>query len=264
MTIDRTDIIKAIEDGLKNNPAVFAFWLEGADSTGRVDAYSDIDVWLDVQDGEEAAVFDAIEKALSGLGNIDFSYQPEQSHPLIKQKELHLEGTPEYLVIDICIQSHSRDYEFVRGIGDDPLVIFNRGGMLFRDADETDFYELFTDRLYHLRHTFTQQFRVLAKVERGDFLEAWSYYSKWTLQPLVELLRIKYAPGKYDHFFKHINRDLPGEVVLKLEELVRIDTIEDIRRGVAKAAEMFEANVEEVERSIVSCNRFQPGKRDGE
>lgn len=39
MTIKREQIIKVMEEGMKNNPSVFALWLEGADSTESVDQY---------------------------------------------------------------------------------------------------------------------------------------------------------------------------------------------------------------------------------
>ncbi|UCC16185.1 MAG: hypothetical protein JSU58_07370 [Dehalococcoidales bacterium] len=252
MKIDRVRIIKAIESGLKDNPAVFAFWLEGADSTDTVDLYSDIDVWLDVRDREEQAIFDEVERILAEVARIDFIYESEHSHPKIRQKAIHLKGTSEYLLIDVCIQSHSRDYEFIRGIGDDPLVIFNKGGIRFRDANEAELTQLLTDRIHHIKNIFTQQFRVLSKIERSEFLEAWMYYSKWTLQPLVELLRIKYSPHKYDHYFKHIRRDLPGEVVSQLEDLVIVSNIKDIRQGITKTTEIFRTNLKEVERDLAT------------
>ena len=252
MTINRARIIKAIENGLKDNPAVFAFWLEGADSTDMVDRYSDIDIWLDVEDGEEQEIFEEVERVLSGLAPIDFSYEPENHHPKIRQKSVHLKGTSEYLMIDVCIQSHSRDFQFIRGIGDDPLVIFNRGGVRFRDAGEAELHQILVERVHHIKNVFSQQMRVLSKVERGEFLEAWMYYSKWTLQPLAELLRIRYAPHKYDHYFKHVQRDLPGEVVSQLEDLAGIKSLEDIRQGVNRASELFKENLREVEKSLKS------------
>lgn len=99
---------------------------------------------------------------------------------------------------------------------------------------------------------------MLSNVERGEFLEAWMYYSKWTLQPLAELLRIRYVPRKIDYYFKHVHRDLPGEVVSQLEDLVRIKSIEDIRQGVAKASEIFKANLKEVERDLATRREYRP------
>ncbi|MBN2076082.1 MAG: hypothetical protein JW762_11080 [Dehalococcoidales bacterium] len=265
MTINRARIIKAIENGLKDNPAVFAFWLEGADSTDMVDRYSDIDVWLDVKDGEEQEIFEEVEKVLSGLAQIDYSYESENPHPKIRQKSFHLRGTSEYLMVDVCIQSHSRDYQFIKGIGEDPLVVFKRGGIRFRDAEESELHQILVDRVHHIKHIFSQQLRVLSKIERGEFLEAWMYYSKWTLQPLAELLRIRYAPHKYDHYFKHIQRDLPGEIVSQLEELVKIKSLEDIRQGVTRASELFKDYLKVVEKDLAIRSENLPatGRDEG-
>ena len=90
-------------------------------------------------------------------------------------------------------------------------------------------------------------------------------FSPEELQPLVELLRIRYVPGKHEYYFKHVYRDLPGEVVSQLEDLVKIKNIEDIRQGVAKASEMFEANLEEVEKNLATRHDIlsSPGHDDG-
>jgi len=223
-----------------------------------VDRYSDIDVWLDVRDGEEQAIFDEVERVLAELARIDFTYESEHSHPKIRQKAIHIESTSEYLLIDVCIQSHSRDFEFIKGINDELLVVFNRGGIRYRDADEAELNQFLTDRVHHIKNIFAQQTRVLSKIERGEFLEAWMYYTKWTLQPLVELLRIRYVPRKFEYYFKHVHKDLPGEVVSQLEDLVRIKSIEDIRQGIAKASEIFRTNLKEVERDLATRREHQP------
>ncbi len=250
MKLEREKIIGAIQCQLRENQSVFALWLEGADSTNTVDQYSDIDIWADVKDGEEGKIFDEIEKSLSGLGEIDFSYQIEHLHPQIKHKIIHLKGTPESLLLDICIQSHSRNFEFIKGGLNDPKIIFNRGGIKFREFDETEFNKEIVNRIYHLKNTFAQKSRVLTKVERGEFLEASMYYLKWIIEPLVELLRIKYAPRKREYYFKHISRDLPKEIVELLEDLVKFQSINDIKQKIISASQIFEKTLKEVEGNL--------------
>ncbi|MBI2850127.1 MAG: hypothetical protein HYX80_03680 [Chloroflexi bacterium] len=252
MAIAREQIIRALEEAVRDNPSVFALWLEGADAYGAVDRYSDIDFWLDVRDGDENRILDEIEKSLSQLAELDFVYQPKHAHPLIKHRILHLIDTPETLLIDVCIQSHSRDYEFVKGDYEQPKIIFNRGGIKFREFDEAAFQKELEDRVYHLKMAFAQQSRVLAKIERGDFLEALMYYSKWTLEPLVELLRIKYCPQKRGFHFKHSSRDLPGEVVEQLEYLSRVQSVEDIAEKIKMASRLFDETLKEVEKELAA------------
>lgn len=43
--ISRKSIISCLKD-LEKDPKIYACWLEGADVHGRVDKYSDIDIWV--------------------------------------------------------------------------------------------------------------------------------------------------------------------------------------------------------------------------
>ena len=63
--IGREEIIRAISNGLIDHPAIFSLWLEGSDANDTVDKFSDLDFWLDVQDGKESEVFLAFESASS-------------------------------------------------------------------------------------------------------------------------------------------------------------------------------------------------------
>ena len=250
MKIQREQIIKHLEDSLKNNPSIFAFWLEGSDANGSVDQYSDLDFWLDVADGQESKILEEIENSLSTLGELDFSYQIKHPHPLIKHKIFHIKGTPEFLLLDVCVQSHSRNFEFVRGYDDEPKVLFNRGGMKFRELDQSEFESELKERIHHLKNTFAQQSRVLGKIERGEFLESIMYYNRWVLEPLVELLRIKYIPRKREYFFKHIRRDLPKEVVDQLENLVKTESLEDMKEKIEMASKLFAITLKDLEKTL--------------
>jgi hypothetical protein len=60
MEINHEQIIQAVRDRAEDHPYVYALWLEGADSTGTVDEYYDIDFWFDVEDAH-------VEKEISEL-----------------------------------------------------------------------------------------------------------------------------------------------------------------------------------------------------
>lgn len=63
MNVSRENIINAIGDGLRDDGLVYAMWLEGSDAHGLQDEYSDIDIWLDVEDGKAEDVLDSIRAA---------------------------------------------------------------------------------------------------------------------------------------------------------------------------------------------------------
>lgn len=247
MEIQRNQIIETIKKELENDSAVFAMWLEGSDAMGTTDQYSDIDIWLDVKDGEESSIFNRIYEALSSLGELNFSYNMKHPSSQIHQKVFHLKNTPETLLIDVCIQNHSRNFEFTKGIDDEPKVIFDKGVIRFKELNKEKFNKELQERTNHIKQAFAQKVRVLTKVKRGDFLEALMYYNKWIIAPLVELLRIKYIPRKRGYHFKHIGRDLPKEVIGKLEKLSKIKSVEDIEYGIIEAEKLFKKTLSEVE-----------------
>jgi hypothetical protein len=244
MEISRERIIEAITNNFINNPVVYALWLEGADSTHAVDEFSDIDLWLDVEDGREDDIFSQIERLLTEIGPLDFIYQAEHPHPKIRHKVFHLQDTSEFLLLDICIQSHSRkaeESEFV--VGDpieSPRVIFDKAAVIrFRPLDKAQLQRQLQARIFHLEHIFARRSGAKKYVMRNEFLEALAYYHRYVLEPLVELLRIRYTPLHYGYGPVHISRHLPQDVVLALEALYKITTMDDVLEGIHKAESLF-------------------------
>ncbi len=242
MSPSRSLIISTLRAALEAQPAVLAMWLEGADATRTVDEWSDIDVWLDTRDGEEDVALDAVEAALAVIGEMDFAYLMEQSHPQIRHKVFHLRDTPPHLFIDVCVQSHSRDFAFTEGHDTErPLVLFDKASVIrYRSVSPDEAQRDIANRLARIEGMFAQRPRALAKAERGHFLEALAYYRKFVLEPLVELLRLQHAPRKADYGLKHIERDLPSDAVRQIEALHRVTSCEEIAAGVERATEMFE------------------------
>ena len=243
MTISRDQIIDQISTSARDNPLVYACWLEGADATDTVDEYSDVDIVLDVEDGSEETVFLDLEDALSKIGRLDYRCEtapPDDSK--LRHRVYHLEGTPETLFLDIVVQSHSRDVEFIRqNAAEQPKVVFDKANAIrFRDVDEAQLVRALRGRLGHLERVFAQRSRVTKYVKRGKFLEAVGYYHRYLLGPLIEVLRIRYTPLTVDYGVVHISDHLPGALVSELEDLFKVGTVEEISEKVVRASEIFE------------------------
>jgi hypothetical protein len=185
--------------------------------------------------------------ALAQLGDIDLNIGPER-HGDVRDKVFHLNGTSEYLFIDVCVQSHSRQFEFVRGHDTErPLVLFDKAGVIrYSDLDSEGLRRDIARRLRYREVGFAQRARVVRAAKRGHFLEALAYYHKFVLQPLVELLRLQYAPQKADYWLKHIERDLPPPVRDEIRPLFAVTSALEIEAAVAKAATLFERASTEV------------------
>jgi len=241
--IARQEIINRLKSELKQNQFVFAFWLEGADAHKRVDKYSDIDIWLDVKDDKEDEVFKLIEIILTKLGKIDFAHEKDHPHPKIRQKFFHLEKTSEFLIIDVCIQKHSRIFYYTKEYKDEKAkVIFDKtdGIITFKKLDKQKFMKENQERLKELEKTFIFfQAWINKEINRKKFLEAFYNYQEKTLKPLVEILRLKFEPTKKDFYINGIYSDLPKRYLTKLENLYKINSLEDLKIKNKQANDLF-------------------------
>lgn len=244
MNIDREQIITAISDGLKDDPNVFALWLEGADSNENLDEYSDIDIVADVKDGEEENTLQSVGKILRKLDKLDLEYEASQPHPKLRYKIFHLKSTTEFLIIDVCIQSHSRDFEFLEGNKhESPKILFDKAGVVkFRKIDDKKLTKEICESLTVLENIFFQRSKVKKYISRNKYLEAFAYYNKNVLEPLVELLRICHTPLIREYYLVHISDHLPKEMVKEVENLYRINSVDDIGKNLKEAEKLF-ANV---------------------
>jgi hypothetical protein len=238
--ITRDTIISTLFEQLELNPKVLALWLEGADATNWVDEYSDLDICCSVEAGAIAQVAGQAQQALASLGSLDLIHQLNEEkdfHHLV----FHLAGTSDYLLIDFVIFV-ARGSQFVAGDEiEKPLVLFDRANIIRYLPGEEYLASLGTpQRLQALKETVAQYSRLEKYLKRGQFLEAWGYYHKWLLTPLIELLRMKYTPHHPDYFIVHISRHLPADVLARLEDLFKINSVTEIEAKSREALAFFE------------------------
>ena len=236
--IDRNIIISALKDNLINLPYINALWLEGSDGNNTVDEYSDIDIWIDFNDENESETFAAAEKILSDISPIDYKYVMDHPHPKIRQTVYHLENTNEYLMIDLCLQLHSREpYQFGKGDTiEAPLVLFDKCNVItFKEYEAPDNNELLKECIYR----YTQHSRVYKYYHRSQYLECYIYYNKYVLEPLIYLLRMIYTPAYTDYYLVHISQHIPDDMRNKLEYFAIIPTFYDIYKKITEAREWF-------------------------
>lgn len=229
-----------------------AMWLEGSDSQDTVDQFSDLDIVLDVEDGYELEVFKQIENILSSLSPVDLNYEKENYHPKLKTKFFHLKGTPESLFLDITIQSHSRNFKFVKENDSEiPIVIFDRKGIIqFKSLNHEEYNSELLNRLYHLENTINQKARAEKYISRNNLIEAIGYYQKFVMAPLIELLRIKYKPINYDYYIVSISKHLPKEMLRKIEELYVVSSLDELNQKIQISYDLFYSILPEVKNEL--------------
>ncbi|MCL2003741.1 MAG: hypothetical protein FWG72_07035 [Oscillospiraceae bacterium] len=243
--IDRHIITETLRKALEPLPYIYAFWLEGADATNTVDEYSDIDYWVDFEDDYEALADEAVENALSGLAAIEYKHVMRHDHPKIRQRIYRLAGTSETLMIDFCWQLHSRPRDEYAYYENDTVeavkVIFDKDNIIrYKPLDLAAFAEGNKHRFEEAKYRRTQHIRAEKYVRRGQVLEAYAYYNRYVLEPLIDLLRLIYTPAHADYSFVHISRHIPAAERERLEYFVQISSLNDIDMKIPLAGEWFD------------------------
>ena len=239
----RNSIIATLRTHLEPNPKILAMWLEGADATNAVDEYSDLDLCCSVEAGSLAQVADQAEQALARLAPLDFR-QKLRDEKDFQHWVFHLAGTSAYLLIDFNLFV-ARGSEFV--VGDtieQPLVLFDKAHVIRYVSQPERLTALARQqRLQELRDTVAQASRLDKYVKRDEFLEAFGYYQRWLLTPLIEVLRMQYTPLHPDYFIVHISRHLPNHVLRRLEVLFKVNSVAEIESKRKEALTFFEETV---------------------
>lgn len=249
--INREYLINKFHNALETLPFIYAFWLEGADANGTVDEYSDIDFWVDFEDEYEEQAYAAVENALSEIAAIDYKYVMRHDHPKIRQRIYHLAGTSEYLLIGFCWQLHSypkNEYAYHENDSIEAAkVIFDKDIIIrHKLLDLSAFAEWNKSRFEEAKYRRTQHIRAEKYVRRGQYLEAYAYYNKYALEPLIDLLRSIYTPAYANYYLIHISQHIPVIERERLEYFARIGSLDDIAVRLPQAGEWFDELVKKV------------------
>lgn len=238
----RDEIITGVKNATEPLSYAYALWLEGADATGYVDEFSDIDFWLDFEDDFEAQIIKDVEDALGKLAVIDFKYVINHSHPKIRQRIYHLNDTSEFLMIDFCWQLHSReDGVFIQGDKIEAAkVLFDKANVVrYKDYNPTEYKDAKAMRFAECKYRFSQHPRIIKYVRRKLYAEAFIYYNRYVIEPLVDALRLIFTPAHVDYYLVHISRHIPADKLKQLEYFLVVPTLVDIERKTKEAKIWF-------------------------
>lgn len=223
---------------MEQNDAVHAMWITGSIAEGYDDELSDIDLWLDIDDGLDKAIFNSIERFLSTKGELDINFS-EGITPPYSHCVYHLAGMNPYHFIEITLHSHSNEiglFDSLRTI----KVLFDKDGTTnFKSFDKVSYDKMLLERKQFLieKIEFGQQ-SITKEITRRQFMEALHNYQFWLVEPIIELARIKYAPLKITYGLKHGTRDLPKATVKEIESLHIIKSLDDLSNKIEEVKTM--------------------------
>lgn len=221
--LTRERVLSTLKDVLEPLAYTHAMWEGGAAATGRLDAWSDIDLMVDVDDERVEEALALIEHTLERLSGIELRYRlPEPAWHGHTQVFYRLRDASPYLLLDLVIVHHSKEEKFLEPeIHGRAVFYFDKAGLARLPALDTAAWRArLRERLAALRVTFDLfQVLTLKELHRGNWLEALAYYQGYTLRPLVEVLNMRYRPARYNFSTRYAYSELPAGVARKLEAL---------------------------------------------
>ncbi len=238
-TITRQEIINTYAAAFAPLDTVYAMWLEGADATGHLDKYSDIDINLDVADEAVEDVLRLAEK----LFPLDLNYDNGGDDGQL-QRVYHIAGTSEYWMIDFNVQLHSCNGRYSKFRHGDEIekcvVLFDKAGVVrYVEPNPALWQEEHQFWLRESEYRFGQLCRVYKYTLRGQYPETLLYYNKYVVEPLVMLLRMRYTPGKLYYHMVHISQHIPAEPLARLNKLLQVSSCADIAARLGFAREWY-------------------------
>jgi predicted nucleotidyltransferase len=239
----RDVVIKTLVDALKPLDYVHAFYESGAIAFNRLDEWSDIDIYLVVDEQKVEDSFAAVEAALRSVSPIKQKFAiPQLPWPGVSQAFYKLERASEYLLIDLAVIKLSGPEKFLAPeIHGKAIFYFNKSDRVkVPSADKEELAKTVQQRFSRLKDRFAM-FNIFVQKEmnRSNYLEALVLYYSLTLGSVVDALRIKYSPFHHDFKTRYMQYELPKHVVERIERLYFVKDGKDLRKKYREATEWF-------------------------
>ena len=250
--ITRAQIITALHSALEAAPEVLAASLGGSDATGRTDEFSDVDLVVVVAEGAVEATFEAVHSALEDLSPILHRWRlVDPTWHGNAQEFLSLRDADPAHFIDLVVLEPTGGERFLEverhGTA---IVLFDRAGVLApAPLDRVALQARIDARLAILRERFPLfQTLVTRAVRRGFVAEAAVAYQDYAYRPLIELLRIRHCPDRFDFGARYLDRDLPARVRAEVEALALPGSLAEVEEFRSRAEALFDATLAELDR----------------
>ncbi len=240
----RESLVARLRSTLEEDCRVLAAWLAGSDSNGRTDRWSDIDLVAIVEDDAVEATIDRCRAALAGRHPIDLELRlPMPTWHGHDQVFWQLEGVPDWCMVDFVVTKRNatapRFLEVERH--GTAQILFDREGLVRPEPFDRPAHQAkVRERLAAMAPRFRLLQHLVRKAAwRRDPLEAADRYLTFTLRPLVELLRIRHAPDRFDFGLRYLGDDLPSDAWGEIQPLALPGSLDAVLECQAKAEAIF-------------------------
>lgn len=224
-------ILETLKSRLYKKDSVHAFWLEGSLADKDSDEYSDLDIWLSVDDDKIRSIHKEIEQILETINPIDFRFVLKPTGEL-GHNVYHLRGMSEFLTIDINTQKLSRAIMLTEDI-DLYEIIFDKSNIVRTKSRVQIEFNKATELVELMKFIDYTALSVRKNDKRGKKMEAREYYRNILVHVLEYLRKKNGIHEKVDFGFKHTYKDIPEDEANKLEDFyfsnVTDGTIESLK-----------------------------------
>jgi hypothetical protein len=237
--LDRDRVTSTLGKALEGKRHIHALWEGGAAAGGTLDEWSDLDLYLLVDDDKVEEAFSDVERVLIEMSPIRLKIPiPQTGWAGVHQAFYKLALMSDYHIIDLAIVTLSAEEKFLEPtVHGEARFVFNKMGRIeFARYDEEEAAkrmaqrrERLSDRLEMFGSFFQKE------VNRGNAIEAVDLYHRLFLPTLVELLRMKHHPAHHSFGTRHVHAELPETVV---KRLLRLHLVRDEDDLVAKQSEV--------------------------
>ncbi|MFC1572113.1 nucleotidyltransferase domain-containing protein [Candidatus Eisenbacteria bacterium] len=222
-TIARQDIIDMLATALRQKSYIQAAWLGGSDASGRTDELSDIDMQIIVEDERVEDAFAYVHRTLEALSPIELRYRfPDPTwHGHSQELLLLRDADPNHFLDFVVMKRSTPDRLLEKERHGEPMVLFDPEGLLKPPPLDWETHRAKMEaRLDTLRAQFPLLQPLVSRgIARGHAAESAYGYQVLTIKPLVELLRLRYCPERFDYGLRYLDRDLPDEWREEIERL---------------------------------------------
>jgi hypothetical protein len=222
--LNRNDVVNALVNALEPLDYVHAFWEGGAAGFDRADMWSDIDAQAIVDDDRIEDAFKVVDAAVEKMGGTVAKFRlPEPTWHGHSQCFYKLKNASPFLLIDLAImKEHTEADKFdVWATHGKPIVKFDKKGQIVEKKLEPEAHAAAIMKRLDLLKNLFEIFYIMPMKEtnRKNHVEAMLFYLGQTYRPLVEVLRMKHCPQRYNYATRYVYYDLPPKVVKRLESL---------------------------------------------
>jgi predicted nucleotidyltransferase len=180
-------IVEELKKVIEQHNDVHAMWIAGSVAEGYNDELSDIDLWLDIDDGQDEAVFDSIEKFLQSKGELDINFS-EGVTPPFSHTVYHLAHMNPNHFIEVTLHAHSHEFGLFDSLRKIKVLFDKDGSTKFKAFDKDSYDKMLRERKQFLieKIIFGEQ-SVRKEITRRQFMDALHNYQFWLVEPIIEL-----------------------------------------------------------------------------